>query len=357
MKFTTSAAALRSALEAATKVVPRSPSQIVYSGVRLRVHDGVLTVTGSDEGQTTVTTTLEPGEATDGDKVMQPKPLLAYLATVRPTASVSVHTANGPELTVQVEGARPYTFRLMEATFPNTNVPTDQVHNLDWSDLAAAVKAVKACGAQSGLVQVVSDTHGVALNSTDGLRVTRAHLPQVTFGQFAGLLPISVLEQLGDLNPTRVALDRRGRVFTAGNATVLVVTRLAEDVFPDVRPIVEDTPPHQTRVPKKEFLAALARLATVCDHTPVQVVLAGDQMVLSATSVAVGSGAEPVELDEPVTNEVTFWMNLEFLRDAVQAAGLTHVYLRWGHPERPVFITADDPLHVTTVVMPVRISS
>lgn len=353
MKFTVPAGQLRNAVDRVLKVIPSSPSQVVYSAARLNVTDDTLTVTGSDEGEVTISVTVPVTDTASGNKLLLPRPLGAYLATLRPSTPVTVTAPAGPELQVTTADGSPYTFRLMEATFPNTSVPDDLTFDTDLSRLDAAVRAVKDTAAMNQIVQVVSTDSGVLLQATDGLRVARATVHEAHFGQFSGLLPLNVLGRMADSPMTTVAYDKRGRTITTSNDTVQVVARLVDDQFPNVSSILDDPPPHQVPIPPGPVLRALTRLSAVSDHRPVVVQLTGDRMRLSTNSGTVGSGAEDIDLDTPAPVEFTFGVNLGYFRDALVAHVSDAVTLGWGQPDRPVFLSSTGPLSVVTVVMPV----
>lgn len=354
MKFTARAADLREAIERATKVVPKNPSQAVYAGVRLRVRGGDLTVTGSDEGETTVIVTVPVTDAAPGDKVLLPKPLEMFLATLAPSTSVTVTAGAGPELCVHPAGASPYTFPGMEVTFPNTAAPAAQLFDADLSLLALAVKAVKDSAAVNKIVQVTACAEGLRLHATDGRMLARATLPGVDLGSFTGLLPFAVLERIGEVSATTVALDKRGRVFTASNDTVTIIARQVESPFPNVNSILDDPPPFTAHIPVRRVLQALTRLSAVSGERPVVISIAGDQLTLTTKSESVGAGREQVDLDMPSPSEITFGANVKFFRSALAAHPAGDVTLGWSSPERQFFLTSAGDVPITTVVMPVK---
>lgn len=353
MKFTARAADLRDAIDHVIRVVPKNPSKAVYAGVRLRVRDGSLTVTGSAEGEHTITVDVPVQDAAPGDKVLLPKPLAAYLSTIAASAQVHVAASAGPEMSVGVDGSSPYTFRLMESTYPNTAAPTASTFDADLRELAQAVKAVRAVAADSKLVQLVSTPHATMLQVTDGKRIARATLGGVHLGTFTGLLPLNVLEQMGENPATRVALDKRGRVFSAANDTTTITARVIEDMYPPVESFLDATPPYGVAVPARAVLKALTRLSSVAAGRHVVVSIVGDQMTLSTDSSSTGSGLELVELPTPSASEFTFGVQLEYLREAVAAHPAAEVRLGWTAPDKAVFVTSDETLPITVLFMPI----
>lgn len=357
MKFTARAGDLRDALDRVTKVVPKTPSQTVYQGVRLRVRDGQLTVTGSTEGEVTLTVTVAITEPGNGDKVLLPKPLTAFLATLTPSTLVTATAGAGPEITVHPAGGSAYKFRLMEATFPNTTAPSARVHDTELAGFAAALRAVKDCAARNKAVQLVSTPTEVRIHATDGMRLSRAVFPGATFGDFSGMLPLGVLELLGEHVITQVALDKRGRIFTASNDQVRVIARLLEEVFPNVDSVLNNQPAETTTIQVRPLTQLLTRLASVSGRGPLVVTLAGDRLRMETSERSDdGSGSEELELEHPVRNEMTFGINLEFFRDAVTSHGEADVELGWTAPRAALFLRSFGAVPVTTALQPIDLA-
>jgi DNA polymerase III sliding clamp (beta) subunit (PCNA family) len=357
VKFTATTSDLRDALERAGKVVPATPSQLVFGGVKVAVAAGRLTVTGSAEGDTTVTVTVPATDTAAGEKVVEPKPILTFLAGLAPSTPVDASAGTGPELRLHPRGGGPYTFRVLEATFPSTSVPAAHVHPVDLTDLPTAVRGVKGAASKSRLVNLTSRPDRVDLSATDGARLAHASLPGVTFGEFTGLLPLDVLDQISDIAATSVALDRRGRVLTAASDQVTIITRVVEDQFPNVESVLGNRPAVRAHIPVRQTTQALARLAAVADQRPVKVHITGDQLTLESVAASgPGSGQEHIMLTHPASGDVTFAVNLNYWRDALTAHAADTVALAWSSPEAAVFVDSTDPVPITTVVMPVRLS-
>lgn len=357
MKFTTHAGDLHAALTLANRVIPKSPSLSVFSGVLLQVKGGRLEVTGSAEGETTVTVTVTVTGAEPGSAVLLPKPLVVYLHTLPATATVTVRAEADTKVTVTADGGNPYTFRSMDATFPVAASGKSDRRTADLSRLSAAVPVIRSSSKDTGIVQLVSDDEGLRLHATDGLRLSRAHLPEGGFGPFSGLLRLPVLEQIAEANPTELRIDRAGRVMTASSESVTIVTRLVESMFPPVDTILDHEPPQHATVIGADLTGALARLASVRDDKhPLIVTVGGDELELRMNSVNVGSGIETIALEQPASAEFTCGLNMDYLAAAVASHPAGPLRLSWSSPTQPIFLVSADPFPVTTVVMPVKCS-
>lgn len=355
MRFTTTAGLLADAVERAGRVVPRSPSQTVYAGVRLQVKGDVLTVTGSDEGETTVTISVPVSAAKNGQRVVIPRPLAAFVGSLPADESVTVTADTGPDLQVLPQSGQPYTFRVMEATFPNPAPPAESPRATDLTRLREAVRAVKASAERNKIVQLVSTTEGAFIHATDSIQLASAHLAEGAFGSFSGLLQLGVLELMSEYEPTQVALDSRKRVFTIITDTAQVTARLVNDVFPNVEPMVNQPQPHFVSLPKRETLRALARLSAVSDSAPVVFHVLGDVLTLTTSSDSVGTGTEEVELPSPASSEVRFGINMGYVRGALSSHNSAEVSLEWFSPEQGIYLKSWEPFPITTIVMPVRL--
>lgn len=357
MKFTTHAGDLADALSLAGRVIPRTPSLSVFSGVHLVVKGDQLAVTGSDEGETTVTVTLEVTDAQAGTAVLHPKPLGSFLQTISAKTVVTVSSDDQTKVTVHAAGGNPYTFRAMDQTFPATATGKPEKRLVDLAQLSAAVAAVRDCARKSKVVQLVSDETGLRLHATDGLRLARAHLSAAGFGPFSGLVPLGVLEQIAESPITEMQIHPRGRILGAAGDRVSIVARLIDEMFPAVDTVLSSTPAHHVTVPTAALKGALARLSSVAEEKQaVTVSVSGDEVVLSMESVNVGSGVERIELDVPSDVEVTFGVNMDFLAAAVATHTGGSVVLGWTAPVQPIFLTSTSPIGVTSVIMPVKLA-
>jgi DNA polymerase III sliding clamp (beta) subunit (PCNA family) len=356
MKFTTAAGDLYDALTLARRVIPKTPTLSVFSGVHLVVSGQHLSVTGSAEQETTVVARVPVAGAKPGSAVLLPKPIADYLHTLPVSTPIEVSAPDQTKVVVHAEGGNPYTFRAMDSTFPKTATGSGQARSANLTRLAAAVAAVREAAKKNKLVQLVSDETGLALHATDNLRLTRAHLPEAGFGPFNGLVPLGVLELVAEVPVTEVLVEARGRVLTLRGEKVTVTTRLVDDVFPDFNSILANTPAHTATVNAGDVRQALTRLASVTEERrPLLVTLAADEMVLQMDSANLGSGVERLELTHPATGEVTLALNMDFLTPAVNAHAGGQVTFAWFNPEQPVFLSSAQPLAVTNVIAPMRL--
>jgi len=359
MKFTTTAGSLAEALAATAKVTPKNPTMAVFAGVRIAATPASVSITGADDGaDTTVTITLEATDVTAGHVVLPPKPISAYLATLRAATLVTVWAEKSTEVRVEAAGSSPYTFRAMDATFPSAGTLADDPRPVDLAGLNTAVAAVKDIAKKTAVVQLVSDAGGARLYATDGVRLVRARLPGAGFGDFSGLLSYQVCEQLCDFAVDSVQVDKSGRLFAASGPRASVVTRLIDSQFPAVDSVLDVFPTSTVAVPAAALKAALHRLSAVTESTrPVVVTIHGDQLVLQVDSANIGSGAERIELEVPSAVEVAFGVNLDFFAAATGSVPGPYVVLGWSSPVQPIFVRSQDGpgLAVTHVIMPVRL--
>lgn len=355
MRFSTPAGALADALANARHATPTNAAMVAYSGVLLQVRGAKLSVIGSD-GDTTIAAVLDVAGAADGQTLLPPRPLGAWLATVGADETVEVSAGDGSDVEVRAGGTAPYRFRPIAATFPLPAAPKTPPVAADLSRLGAALGAVRASsGKDFAGVQLVSGADGLVLHTTDSYRLSRAELPEAGFGDFVGVVPLGLLERLARHPITSVAADPNGRTLRFAGPGIVVSTRLLNVPFPAVDSVLGTPPPSAVRVPVRPVRAALARLAAVADAEPVRCHIDGASLELSVQNADLGSGAETVTLAEAAIAPFTFGVNRQFLAEAFAAHDADEVSLAWSSAAEPLFVSSTAPLAVTTLVMPVRL--
>lgn len=351
MELSLTAGALRDALATARHATPATPGLVAYSGVLLALKGSNLTATGSD-GETTITAAVKVTGTTDGQALLPPKPILAYLATLDPATTIAL-TATDGDVSVQPEGSQPYSFRTLTSTFPLPSGTRTQATPAALERLGAALHAVAASVAKDNPgVQVISSDAGLVLHSTDNYRLTRAVLPEAGFGEFSGVLPLPALERIARHGVKGlVASDKMVR---AEGDSVTITTRLLSTPFPAVDSLLSAVPPQHAVVPAAALRAALSRLASVADTAPLKVEIADEELVLTVSNADLGSGVERITLAEAATAEVSFSARLSYLLDAVGSHTAEQVEIGWTTAVAPVFIRSQEPFPVTSLVMPIR---
>lgn len=349
MDLSVESRSLHHTLDLARRAVPSAPTLAAYTGVLLQIQGGFLLATGSD-GETTVTAKLAVDVATPGQALVVPGPVLGYLEKLDP-GRARLWIDESTDLCVSVGGRDPYRFRQLGATFPAPRIERAGLVPAQLGDLRSALAAVRH--AADGLVQLRSDDHQVILSATDRYRIAQAFLPGAGFGEFTGVVPLAALDHLGREPIEQIGLDSRGRQLRARGPELFLTTRLIDEPFPDVTPIVAEPRAHKVSLLRHPLLEALDRLSTVSSRRTVSIKISSGYLEISAANVELGSGAETIRV-EGYCDEFACHVNAGFLRDAVAAHVADRLELGWNGALQPLHLRSVGDLVVCTVVMPIQ---
>lgn len=353
IEFTVSNAALREAVAAAAHATPLTPNMVAYSGVLILAGESGLTITGSD-GDTTITATAHAAVQQTGRVLLPPKPLLTLLAKLSPALQITVSMSSEGELVVGTGSKTPYKLRPLTATFPEPTTTGGEPSRVDFEKLPAALSSVRhAVSKDIPAIQLVSTAGALILNATDSYRLASAELNGAGFGDFTGVVPAAVLEQVSRMNVTGVISDSRSKTLTFIAQSATLTTKLLATAFPAVDGVLAGRPTTAVRFETAPVLEALGRLSAVADESPVTVSIDKTSLVLSVSNVDLGSGSEETALAESSPLEVTFHVKLNYLVDALSK--FDAVELNYSSSVSPLFFSATSPVTSTQVVMPVRV--
>jgi DNA polymerase III sliding clamp (beta) subunit (PCNA family) len=355
MQLELKAGYLREGLNKVRQIIPTTPSMTAYSGVLMVLSESEGLRLVASDGDSSMSLTLDVLAGTPGQVLVQPRPLLSLLGSIDPDTNLTFAVTNSTDIVISGPGINPYTFRPLSASFPLPTMPAPGVRPSRMDDLLPALQAVRAAtGRDSNAVQVVSDDDQLALHATDGYRLSRVVLPGAGFGTFTGVLPLSLLERVARNNPTEVTVDLKGRILAFRGENVIITARLLSVPFPAVDAVLSAAPPVATSLDPRSLLRALSRISAVAEQGTISVEFSGSQMHIKASTAELGSGHEVVDLTSPVPGSLTMTLRAPYLQDAAAAAGDGPVNVAYSGSLQPLFLTAQSPLSVTHVVMPVR---
>lgn len=355
MRCSLRASDLRAALTEAAHLTPSVPSQPAFAGVLLLVGKGHLTVVGSN-GDSTLAVRRDAVTGSEGQALIQPKPLIAYLSTIRADTEVVLEGAGDLELAVTAGNANPYTFRLINATFPLPPRRRSDPAPVDFSRFAAALSAVRvAIGRENLSLQLVSGPDGLFLSATDNYRLARAHLPEAGFGEFSNVLSLATAEMLARVNVSGVLIEQSSRSLRFSGEHSTLIARPLSISFPAVDNVIDTPTTYEVALPVRALETAIQRLGALASgDTPVAVSLVGTEAVLAVENVDLGSGREAVELAEPAPTEISFLVKLPYLAGALSAFDAATVTLGFNTSLLPVFLRTEEPFPLVQVVMPMK---
>lgn len=363
MEFSTTAGSLRDAISTARHATPANPSIASYAGVQIELKDNELNVTGSD-GAVTISSSLKvdgPRNALgaelkkDGSALILPKPLGNFLATLSAEETVDVTLSPTGDLEVQPRGSSPYSFRRVVATFPMPPAPKTAPRAVNLERLDQALLAIRASTSKDTPgVQLISSEEGLVLHSTDNYRLSRAFLPEAGFGQFAGVVPLGILERIARTNMNQVTVDHKGRTLRFSGPGVVITTALQAGGFPDVEGVLSVVPPSEVLISIPKLRHILPRLNAVAEQAPLKVRFEDNLMTLSVSNADLGAGSETLTLEKDVVAPFEFFVKLPFLMDVCNSHESEIISLAYSAPLEPLFARSSDTIDVTSILMPLK---
>ena len=335
MKLRVATSELLEALSVCSKVVAGSrPSTLVYSSISLSAKGDEIVLMGSD-GELTVRVTIGAAVEVEGTCLVVPRPVLRYLGGFSETECVLEDTGSG-DLAISGASSSGYKFRTVLGSFPQPPKITGAAKEVDMSELGAGLALVRpAVDKAKRLVQLVSTDRDLFLTTTDTYRLAQATLPGAGFGEFTGVVPMAMLEQLGS-DTTSVVLDPAGRAIEFRSENVIYTARLAVGSFPAVESIIKARPERMVSIPAAAMRKAIERLSSVASSAPVWCTLGQRKLTLRVEEREVGSGEETLEIKGNVDPEMTFGLNLSYLGDALVGKG-AEVDLYYNDPRSPFY--------------------
>lgn len=323
------------ALGLCSKVVAGGrPSALVYSSIALAAKGDEVVLMGSD-GELTIRARVSATIREEGSCLVVPRPVLRYLAGFVEKECILEDEGAG-DLVISGDNSSAYRFRTVLGSFPQPPKIQGEVRDVDMRQLGAGLSLVRSAVDKSKrLVQLVSVDKSLSLTTTDSYRLAQTVLPGAGFGDFTGVVPLSMLEQLGS-DTTSVVVDAGGRAIEFRSDRVIYTARLAVGSFPAVESIINSRPERMVTLPVASMRKAVERLSSVSPNAPVWCTLDQRKLVLKVEEREVGSGEEALDIKGNVSPEMTFGLNLSYLGDALVGQG-DEVDLYYSDPHSPFY--------------------
>ncbi len=363
MKFRCEREILADALATAGRAATsRTGTLPVLSGVRLDLHDGELTVTGTDL-ELTIRLSVPVHSDADGSAVV-PARLVADIVKALPAGAVEVSlsdddmsiSAGRSQFSVRPLSLGDYPAQV-EPTGDPVTLTSDQVSDA----LRQVVRAASTDDARAVLtgVLIASEDEGLKMVATDSYRLAVRDLPQSSMlaaGQKV-LVPGRALAELqrilsGDDELT-VRLGAREAVFEVGGTRL--TTRLIEGEYPNYRNLLPSSYPNLLTVGREALLEALRRVKILAqDSTPVRLTLGGDTLQLTAITQDVGNATEEIDAGYD-GDEMTVAFNPDYLAAGIDAVDGDEVTLATMDPMKPAVLRGVGHDEYLYLLMPVRV--
>jgi DNA polymerase-3 subunit beta len=354
-------------------VAQRSPLPIT-SNVLFEAEAGKLKLTGTNL-EIAITTWVD-AEIADSGRITLPSRLVTEFVNALPNESVTLEVKAGTQTCHLAAGRFEADIRGMDAEdFPRIPSPEDQpTAHIDARMLREMIDQVAFAAATDDTrpvltgVQCLFSESELTMAAADSFRmaIRTGSVANAAAGDFSVIIPARTLLELSKILPDAeanvditVTPNRSQIVFRTDN--LLVVSRLLEGTFPNVKQLVPTRFQTTATVSTAEFLKA-ARVASFFsrDNSNMITLELAPSNSGSGSMTVTGSAAEVGEnhgeLDAHVEGEaVKVAFNARYVQDALNAIQAPQVGLELtGRKTAAVIRPADTPSH-THVVMPIDI--
>jgi DNA polymerase III subunit beta len=380
MKFACSQSDLNTHLSIVSRAVPSRPSKPVLGNIFVKVDDSTQRVTLIGFDETLGIQTGFPAQVDTGGELTLPAKLLSDIVARLPSEELEFSQAEDePVITLKCSSGE-YQVRGMGAEdFPSLPlVETGQVANLSADLLLEGLRGALFATSSDETKQVLTGVHlaseadSLEFAATDGHRLAVVQTldeSDNTSGVASSVINVTVpgkalreLERILQLyqgnDPIAVRFDPTQVIFELNEQRV--TTRLLEGQYPNYRQLIPRQFERQLTVDRKQFMAALERIAVLADQRNNIVKLSinspAQTLALSVEAQEVGSGREI--LPAQVSGEdLDIAFNVRYLLDGLKALGSTEVQIQCNSATSPSVLTPLGPVKMTYLVMPVQIRS
>ena len=379
MEFTTNLSELRKTLAEVSNIPKKDSVPVAFCALHFSVKKGFLLVTAANSSLSITTKLKLTSPAwTEGTALLLPDAFLSFLNQLGDSNNlITVSTINSSDssassdssdssdrnanqqLTISSPHLQPYSFRLLNTTFPLVSLDSIDRTGLTPTRISLLTKAwSKIKHAADSVVQVRSDQNSLQLLTTDRYRVARVTLPNSGFGEFVGLLNVDSIEQLCCHAISHVSTKTVNQLVVRG-PSVLISINLVLEPFPDLLSIVDNPPLNKISVDRDTLVKALARLKIVANHAPTALTIRDSTLYLVSDHTILGSGSEQIGITYPTsalpTPTLECLINANYLLEAVSGHPTGKLNLSWSSPLDPIFLDSTSSLVLTTILMPISI--
>lgn len=382
MKFVCPQSELNTHLSLVSRAVPARPSKPVLSNVYLQADEAAQQVTliGFDETmgiQTAFAAQVEtPGELT------LPAKLLENIVSRLPSEDLTLEEAEEDATVTLTCSSGEYQVRGLSAEdYPNLPlVEEGQAAQLSAEALLQGLRGALFATSADETKQVLTGVHLLTeaeileFAATDGHRLAvvktqdEAAESAERVEQKAAMdvtVPAKALRELEKMlqahassAPVSLRFNRTQVIFELGSQRL--TTRLLEGQYPNYRQLVPKQFERQVTLDRKQFTAALERIAVLAEQKNNIIKLSLDDeqqsLALSVEAQEVGSGREvvPAQISGDAL-DVAF--NVRYLLDGLKALGSSEIQLQCNTATSPAVMIPLGELQMTYLVMPVQIRS
>ncbi len=356
MKFIVSSTALFSHLQAISRVINSKNSLPVLDCFLIRLNDGTLSMTASDN-DTTLSTSIETTEYTgEGAFAVSSKTLLDALKEIpeqplsfevnETNLEITVHYLNGKySLMGQSADEYPQT--------PEMTADTTQV-TIDAPVLLNGVNRCIFATADDELRPVMNGVYfditatDITLVATDGQKLVRCK-SYAAHGEdkAAFILPKKPATLLKNLLPkeegeVRIDFNERNASFTLQDYRM--VCRLIEGRYPNYNSVIPQHNPHCATIDRLAFISALRRVAVFSSQAVslIKLNLEENSLRISAQDIDFSTSAEETVTCQYSGTPMSIGFKSSFLIDILNNISSTYIVIELADPSRAGVIIPEE---------------
>ncbi|NEP17505.1 MAG: DNA polymerase III subunit beta [Leptolyngbya sp. SIO4C1] len=379
MKFVCSQSDLSTQLSIVGRAVPSRPSKPVLGNVLLKADEASqrVTLTGFDE--TLGIQTSFPAQVDVSGELTLPAKLLTDIVSRLPAEDIDLEQAAEEPVVTLKSSSGEYQVRGMGAEdYPQLPmVEQGQLAQVSADVILEGLRGALFATSADETKQVLTGVHLTAapdaleFAATDGHRlavvqtVENADEAAASLAEMEVTVPGKALRELERIlqtyqatEPIALRFDPTQVIFELGEQRI--TTRLLEGQYPNYRQLIPRQFERQLTLDRKQFIAALERIAVLADQrnniVKLSLLSTAQNLALSVEAQEVGSGREVVAA-QITGDDLDIAFNVRYLLDGLKALPSTEIQIQCNSATSPSILTPLGSLKMTYLVMPVQIRS
>lgn len=372
MKFRVERDVLTEAVSWAARSLSPRPPVPVLSGLLLRAHDGVVSLSSFDY-ETSARLEI-PAEIGAEGTILVSGRLLADICRSLPAAPVDVET-DGSKVTLTCRRSSFHLATMPEAEYPPLPALPPLTGAVSGDAFARGVAQVIIAASKDDTLPILTgvrmefEEELITLLATDRYRLALREIPWKPASpsvSTSALVKAKTLNEVaktlggsGELNIALADDDSRLIGFESGGRTT--TSLLVDGDYPKIRSLFPDSTPIHAIVSTQELVEAVRRVSLVAErNTPVRLAFSDGLVALDAGTGEDAQASE--ELEAQLTGEdITVAFNPHYLIEGLSVIEAPYVRFSFTSAPKPAMITAqkelegDDEISYRYLVMPVRL--
>ncbi|KHL04355.1 DNA polymerase III subunit beta [Sinomonas humi] len=372
MKFRVERDVLTEAVSWAARSLSPRPPVPVLSGLLLKAHDGVVSLSSFDY-ETSARLEIPAEISTEGTILVSGR-LLADICRSLPAAPVDVET-DGSKVTLTCRRSSFHLATMPEAEYPPLPALPPLTGAVSGDAFARGVSQVIIAASRDDTLPILTgvrmefEDELITLLATDRYRLALREIPWKPASpsvSTSALVKAKTLNEVaktlggaGELNIALADDDSRLIGFESGGRTT--TSLLVDGDYPKIRSLFPETTPIHAIVSTQELVEAVRRVSLVAErNTPVRLAFSDGLVALDAGTGEDAQASE--ELEAHLTGEdITVAFNPHYLIEGLSVIEAPYVRFSFTSAPKPAMLTAqrelegDDEIGYRYLVMPVRL--